>query len=1410
MSVLGRLVDARNTVEGKVLSVFMAALLIVSTFNVSAWAAEKSQESSETLVTEVNDKQAPEQPKAEPEKPAAQPEADEPATEPEVEKTTAQLENATPRPEAEAPAQAPAAPVEEKAADVALKLKVQDATLTYDGKAVAADAKELTVPAGKDVKFTVAAADGFQLGAKAVKLVNAAGVECELAANAAGEYTVPAEKLEAGATIQVTAEPVAAEEPAAPTQPATPVVPADDPTEPSDEPATPEVPEAPSDSATTEPGTILDDFLDIFGGGSTLSINGGKDITLEVGASKTVSSNNGDHSLVKNHSWTSSDGKIATVNGNGPSATVKGVSAGVVTVTHSYDKNGYKKASEKITVTVKATSAPVVTYKANGGQGSDVSVEATWGSQLQRYAVTLPDPADIGISKEGAVFIGWSTADSGAGTNNVANTEFTVTENTTLYAIWLDESAESSRTNTAYFYIRKNGEIQKEPAGYPSADYYPTNSAMTLRGSLRQPIAVNNNDLAVLANLKTVPTDTQIQQMLQGYGVAFDPATQYVHWYVIKSRDTKDNTWNVDGVILSKSAHLVTYDANGGVANIVPAGREYMKDVTVNVDFSVIPERTDHVFLGWDRSSSAITPEYPKDQAASFTMPDEAVTLYAIWRSRSSVSYTYTPSPEEGGSVTLSRESVKPESGNAEGSTAEAGTGYKFDGWYTGETLLTEENAAANNVLLSTDGKTIIPQKNSSGLYTGGDFVARFSADPEVTKSLAATVDYKLGDEVQQADRVDLKATVQWLEPDTLSTEGVAAKEYKGWKLGSITVNGTEVEALPATVNNGDAVVYNYVARDDTKYTVEYYTRGLGYEGYSLYGTPEEHEGTTGSTATADIKNIEGFYYVSGATSGIIAADGSLVLRLYYDRETYVLTYDYGEAPAGASSLPFRQVAQYGQTVEVAPNASAPGWTFSGWDRQGEFTMPAGDVTIKGSWTADFSAIAATPYEGVYDAAVHYPTVSGALDSDVITYSADLRNVTNGAAPVEITITRGTAVHKVESTVTITPRPVVVAADDNSKIYGTADPELTANAHAIAGNADSGLLNNDTVDYEVTRAAGEEAGTYAITPAGDAIQGNYTVTYEPAVFTITPAGGNVIEGINIAGGEGMTKVYDGQGATIEATALREGSTILYSLDGVNFSEENPLTSANVGSYDVYVMATNPNYADTPVIRRTVTITPAQVTVTAVTGLTKVAGTADPTFTADVEGLVNGESADLISYTVSREAGEAAGSYAVTATGAALQGNYAVRYIPGAFTITPVPVPPAPVTPVTPTPAPAGPAAPAAAAPAPVAAAVVPAAAAAVPAAETILEDLTPLAETPGTPEVIADDETPMAAFDHPHCWVHYWIFLGIFLTLVYAAVVIARRMNYVRKIDKYEDNLTGGQKTGDARVTKPVAGGMEA
>ena len=100
---------------------------------------------------------------------------------------------------------------------------------------------------------------------------------------------------------------------------------------------------------------------------------------------------------------------------------------------------------------------------------------------------------------------------------------------------------------------------------------------------------------------------------------------------------------------------------------------------------------------------------------------------------------------------------------------------------------------------------------------------------------------------------------------------------------------------------------------------------------------------------------------------------------------------------------------------------------------------------------------------------------------------------------------------------------------------------------------------------------------------------------------------------------------------------------------------------------------------------------------------------------------------------------------------------------------------------TPTPAPAGPvpgAAPAALAPV--------AAALAAPVAALIGDEPTPLAE-----EAIGDEEDPLAAFDHVNCWVHYYMILGILLSLVYGGCVIARRSNYSRKIQKMDDYATG-------------------
>ena len=88
-----------------------------------------------------------------------------------------------------------------------------------------------------------------------------------------------------------------------------------------------------------------------------------------------------------------------------------------------------------------------------------------------------------------------------------------------------------------------------------------------------------------------------------------------------------------------------------------------------------------------------------------------------------------------------------------------------------------------------------------------------------------------------------------------------------------------------------------------------------------------------------------------------------------------------------------------------------------------------------------------------------------------------------------------------------------------------------------------------------------------------------------------------------------------------------------------------------------------NYTGT--VTRTYKITPKSVTVTA-EDKTKVFGETDPKLTAKVEGTLGN---DTVEYKLSRESGEAAGKYEITASGNAEQGNYTVTYVAGTLTIT---------------------------------------------------------------------------------------------------------------------------------------------
>ena len=170
--------------------------------------------------------------------------------------------------------------------------------------------------------------------------------------------------------------------------------------------------------------------------------------------------------------------------------------------------------------------------------------------------------------------------------------------------------------------------------------------------------------------------------------------------------------------------------------------------------------------------------------------------------------------------------------------------------------------------------------------------VYNYSIDEGQTDDIKAVVDYALDGVVQTRDRETLTATVQVLADHVLSTEGVSAKEYAGWKLDGITVNGAAVSELPAQVNADDYVVYNYSRRS---YIINY-----GYEGFAPAGAQQW------LNENAPVRDV------------LFGEDVSVLDEPEIDGYTFS-----GWIPQG---------------VEV---------------ENGSFTMPANDVTFVGTWTAN-------------------------------------------------------------------------------------------------------------------------------------------------------------------------------------------------------------------------------------------------------------------------------------------------------------------------------------------------------------------------------------------------------------------------------------------------------------------------
>ena len=333
-------------------------------------------------------------------------------------------------------------------------------------------------------------------------------------------------------------------------------------------------------------------------------------------------------------------------------------------------------------------------------------------------------------------------------------------------------------------------------------------------------------------------------------------------------------------------------------------------------------------------------------------------------------------------------------------------------------------------------------------------------------------------------------------------------------------------------------------------------------------------------------------------------------------------------------------------------------------------TYHSGTLTITAATRPEDRQLGVTSYEGVYDANDHTITVDNVLDGDVVEYSYDggetwttnlnqYKDVTETTIKVRVTNANyDPSLVELEGTVKITPKPVTVTANSDSKTYGAVDPEFTATV--------VGTLGTDKVTYSLSREAGEDVGEYLITASGDVAQGNYSVSYNPGTLTITAATRPEDKQLSVTSYEG---VYDANNHTITVNNVLDGDVVEYSYDDGETWTTNLNQYKDVTETTIKVRVTNANYDPSPVeLEGTVKITPATLTVSTPIA-TKVYEGTPLTAAGTISGFVNDETATFATTGSQTEVGSTANTYSLTWDGTAKESNYKVVETIGTLTVT---------------------------------------------------------------------------------------------------------------------------------------------
>ena len=285
---------------------------------------------------------------------------------------------------------------------------------------------------------------------------------------------------------------------------------------------------------------------------------------------------------------------------------------------------------------------------------------------------------------------------------------------------------------------------------------------------------------------------------------------------------------------------------------------------------------------------------------------------------------------------------------------------------------------------IATLGDTIptVGDKPATG-YEAGSWNETPASDTTISSDAEYTYTYKL---ITYTITYDFDGgTVDGTNPVIYTVESdditLTNPTREGYTFAGWTGTGLTGATNPVTIAKGSTGNRSYTAtwnaNGDTAYTVEHYQQNLDGT-YSLVET-ENLTGATDSMVTATVKAYEGFTHnpaVEGTLlSATVAGNGSTVLSVYYDRNTYTVSYDLNGGTVGEDVQTQFEGIRHGDTTPTIDDPARTGYIFAGWTPEVTDTV-TGDVTYVAQWTPVTFDIDVQVVNGTSDAATAGTTVN--------------------------------------------------------------------------------------------------------------------------------------------------------------------------------------------------------------------------------------------------------------------------------------------------------------------------------------------------------------------------------------------------------------------------------------------------